>query len=86
VAPNGRVVAVAWNTRYKPRLDQLLGTHFAAYEVAARTASSGKGIIRRATVQQGDLVVESSSHLGNYRGLAYLRSGLPSGVVVDAAR
>jgi len=86
VAPNGRVVAVAWNTRYKPRLDQLLGAHFGTYEEASMAASNGKGIVRRATVQRGDLVVESSSHLGNYRGLAYLRSGLPSGVVVDAAR
>ena len=86
VGPNGRVVAVAWNTRYKPRLDQLLGEHFAAYEDASRAASNGKGIVRRATVQRGDLVVESASHLGNYRGLAYLRSGLPNGVVVDAAR
>lgn len=87
VSPDGMVVAIAWNTRYKPRLDQLLGSHFGVYAAAARDASpTGRGMVRRATVQRGELVVESSSYLGSYQGRAYLQSRLPYGVSIDAAR
>jgi hypothetical protein len=88
VAPGGHVVAVAWDTRYKPRLDQLLGAHFANYLGASRAATATGGMVRRSVVQRGDLVVESASNVGGYRGRAYLRSSLAtiSGVQIDAAR
>jgi len=83
----GRVFAVAWNTPYKPRLDQLLGTHFAAYaEGGARLQAERAGIQRAARVQQGDLVVEATAHLQAHRGLAYLKSQLPAGLTADALR
>lgn len=85
-APGGRVFAVIWNTRYKPRLDQLLGAHFAAYAEAGRALQRRPGVRHGARVQQGDLVVESSAHLNAHVGRAYLRSLLPTGVAIDAIR
>jgi hypothetical protein len=85
-APGGRVFAISWNTHYKPRLDQLLGAHFAAYADAGRALQQQPGLRHGARVQQGDLVVESSAHLNAHVGRAYLRSLLPAGVAIDAIR
>jgi hypothetical protein len=87
VGPDGRVFAVAWNTRYKPRLDLLLGLNFAAYAQAGRRAMRLRpGVIHNAVVQEGDLVVESTAHLQAFVGRAYLRSLLPAGSRPDAFR
>jgi hypothetical protein len=87
VAPSGVVYAVAWNTRYKPRLDQLLGAYFPAYVQAGRRALQLQpGIRHHAVLQQGDLVVESSAHLNAHVGRAYLRSLLPAQAAIDAIR
>jgi hypothetical protein len=88
VGSDGRVYAVAWNTRAKPRLDQLLGTHFATYAEAGRRAMQQRaGVMHNAVVQQGDLVVESTAHLNAHVGRAYLRSLLPGGqAAADAIR
>lgn len=85
--PQGRVFAVAWNTRHKPRLDALLGTHFAAYaEGGRRQQAQRAGVAHAARFAQGDLVVESSAHLTAHRGLAYLKSQWPAGLSLDALR
>jgi hypothetical protein len=84
---DGRVYAVAWNTRSKPRLDLLLGTHFATFEAGGREAMRLRpGVMHSATMQRGDLVVEASAHLNAHVGRAYLRSRLPLGVPLDALR
>jgi len=85
--PQGRVFAVAWNTHFKPRLDQLLGTHFAAYAEAGRRAQVRRpGVLHSAAMAQGDLVVRSTAHLQAHVGMAYLRSLLPAGTSPDALR
>jgi hypothetical protein len=87
VGADGRVFAVAWNTRYKPRLDLLLGLNFSAYAKAGRRAMRLRpGVIHNAVVQEGDLVVESTAHLQAFVGRAYLRSLLPAGSRPDAFR
>ncbi len=87
VNPAGRVFAVAWNTRGKPRLDRLLGTHFAAYAEAGRSAMQQRpGVMHGAAVQRGDLVVEATAHLNAHVGRAWLRSQLPPGTPPDAIR
>jgi hypothetical protein len=88
VGPDGRVYAIAWNTRSKPRLDQLLGDHFAPYAQAGRLAMQQRsGVQHGFTVQQGDLVVESNAHLQAHVGRAYLRSLVPAGgAALDAVR
>ena len=87
VSADGRVYAVAWNTRYKPRLSELLGTHFSAYAQAGRRAMQQRpGVLHQARLQQGDLVVESAAHLNAFVGRAYLRSRLPAATAPDAIR
>jgi len=86
VAPNGVVFAVAWSTRFKPRLESLLGTHAAGYAAAASDAMSTPGIKRNVVLQRGDLVVHSTTHLNVFVGKAYLRSLVPNGVGVDELR
>lgn len=85
--PGGRVFAVTWQTRGKPRLDQLLGTHFNAYAEASRRLQAARpGIVRAAHIAEGDLVVESTAHLQAHVGRAWLRSQLPAGSSTDALR
>lgn len=87
VSPAGVVYAVAWNTRFKPRLDQLLGVHFPAYAEAGRRAMQQRpGIVHHAVLRQDDLVVEAAAHLTAHVGRAYLRSLLPVGEPLDAIR
>lgn len=84
---DGVVFAVAWNTRFKPRLDQLLGTHFAAYAQGGREAlRRSPGVKHNAVVSVGDLVVESTAHLQSHVGRAWLRSRWPVGMAADALR
>lgn len=85
--PDGFVYAVSWNTHFKPRLDQLLGTHFAAYAEGGRRAQAQRpGVAHSARIARGDLVVESVAHLQTHVGRAYLRSRLPAGTSPDALR
>jgi hypothetical protein len=80
------VFAVAWSTRLKPRLPELLGNYAPAYSAAAARAAAKAGIQRHVVLQQDDLVVRATSHLNSHVGIAYLRSQLPEGVSVDALR
>jgi len=87
LTPSGIVFAVAWSTRLKPDLPALLGTHADGYAQAARDAARARGGLQRAVVlQREDLVVQTSSHLGNFVGRAYLRSLVPAGVAIDELR
>jgi len=84
---DGRVFAVAWNTRTKPRLDELLGAHFENYADAARQAQQQRpGARHSVAIRQGDLVVEATAHANAFVGRAYLRSLLPAGQPADAWR
>lgn len=84
--PDGTVFAVAWNTRFKPNVDLLLGRYAATFAVAARDAMKTPGMKRRVLLQRDDLVVQSSGHLNSFVGRAYLRSRVPAGFGVDALR
>ena len=86
VGSGGRVFAVTWNTRFKPRLDSLLGQYATAYATAAGQAARAPGISHSFAVRQGDLVVDATAHLNAHAGLAYLQSLLPADVTVDELR
>lgn len=87
VGADGLVFAVAWRANFKPRLDELLGGHFTTYVEGGREAMRQRpGVLHRAVVRRGDLVVESSAHLNAHVGRAWLRSKLPAGVPTDALR
>ena len=86
VSPGGIVFAVAWNTRFKPNLELLLGAHAASYAVAASDAMKTPGIKRNVVLQRDDLVVHSTVHLNSFVGKAYVRSLVPVRVNVDELR
>ncbi|MFO1271913.1 MAG: DUF2844 domain-containing protein [Rubrivivax sp.] len=85
VDADGRVWAVAWNTRTAPRMDLLLGPHYAAWrEALGRRQTAGARHAARVTA--GDLVVESRMNGNAYTGRAWLRSRAPAGQGSDALR
>lgn len=85
VDADGRVWAVAWNTRTAPRMDLLLGPHYAAWrEALGRQRAAGARHAARVTA--GDLVVESGMNASAYAGRAWLRSRAPAGQGGDALR
>ena len=86
VTPAGLVFAVAWSTRFKPRLETLLGAHAARYASAAKAAMATPGIRHGVALSSDDLVVQASAHLNAHVGLAYLRSLVPEGVHIDELR
>ena len=86
VSPQGIVFAVSWNTRFKPRLDTLLGRYQAGYAAAASQALARPGraaVQRQATLRADDLVVQSSGFLNTFHGRAWAPSLVPAGF--DAA-
>jgi hypothetical protein len=73
----GKVVAIEWRTHFKPRLDELLGRYFAAYQLAAQAGRRGTPTANRhLMLQAGDLVVENQERLQVYTGRAYLASAV----------
>ena len=87
VAASGIVFALSWNARNKPRLDELLGRHYADYAMGARaTMARRPGALHGAVIEQGDLVVQASAYLNRHVGRAWLRSQLPAGWSPDALR
>ena len=82
VSPQGIVFAVSWNTRFKPRLDTLLGRYQAGYAAAASQAMARPGraaVQRQATLRADDLVVQSSGFLNTFHGRAWAPSLVPAG-------
>ena len=86
VAPDGTVFAVAWNTRLKPNLEQLLGQRFADFQAGAAEVNKRPGIKRNLALRHRDVVVHSISHLNAFVGKAYAPSLVPSGVNPDEIR
>jgi hypothetical protein len=77
VATNGKVFAVTWQGPSRPDLRQALGHYFDAYVSAPRSKFADR---RHVQIQQGDLIVQASGHMGALTGRAYLASAVPSGV------
>lgn len=86
VSPQGVVFAVAWSTRFKPQLEDLLGSYHAGYAAAASEALKRPGIQRQSLLQAQDLVVRASSHLNTFTGRAYVPSLVPLGFDAESAR
>lgn len=86
VAPSGVVFAVAWSTRLKPRLDELLGRYHAGYDAAARSAASGPALRRAVVLRADDLVVQSAGRMNAFTGRAWVPSLTPAGFDAAAVR
>ena len=79
---SGQVFAIRWSGPGKPDLRSLLGSHFAELQAADASQSSRFGrLMRRPLILDNpDLKIESSGHMGYFRGLAWLPALLPAGV------
>lgn len=86
VRADGRVFAVSWSSRLKPRLEPLLGTLAADYVRGTARAMARPGPRHAVAMEEGDLVLHATTRLNANTGLAYVRSLLPAGVDVDALR
>lgn len=86
VSADGIVFAVSWNTRFKPRLNELLGRYHEGYATAAAAALRRPGIQRQSVLQAQDLVVRSTSHLNVFSGRAVVPSLVPAGFDAALAR
>jgi len=85
--PDGRIYAVAWNTRGKPQLALLLGSHYDRYVAAVRAAQRARpGIQHAGQWPDGELVVEAVAHGTVFSGRAYLSTMIPAGQGRDAIR
>jgi len=84
ISPQGKVFAVSWRGPFMPDLQQLLGTHFAAFQqsIQARTYR----VRGPAVLETPGLVVQSAGHMRSFTGRAYLPDNLPQGVTAQAIR
>jgi Protein of unknown function (DUF2844) len=80
LSPDGTVFAVSWRGPRPPDLPQLLGSYFAEFQTAAASPQAQRGHL---LVQTENLVVETSGHMRDLRGRAYLPALLPQGVSAD---
>lgn len=80
VAPSGKVFAVVWEGPVLPDLQQLLGNYFPQYFAVANSGKAGRGPL---TIEQPDLVVQSSGRMRAFFGKAYVPQLLPQGVSMD---
>lgn len=81
--PGGSVFALSWRGPRHPDLSKLLGEYFAEYQRAARERRSRR---RHLLVKTEHVVVETSGHMGDLRGKAYLPALLPSGFTPEDIR
>ena len=85
VSPQGVVFGVAWQGRFMPNVNQLLGT----YVENLQTATADQTRIQRRrgiTVKTGDFVYSNFCHLQNCAGRAYVPAFVPSSVSAEVVR
>jgi len=85
VSPQGVVFGVAWQGRFMPNVNQLLGT----YVENLQTATADQTRIQRRrgiTVKTGDFVYSNFCHLQNCTGRAYVPAFVPSSVSAEVVR
>jgi hypothetical protein len=85
LTPDGVVFAVAWNGLTHPDLSTVLGTYNAKYRQAKKLHPRRHGR-RSVQVKGDDVVVETSGHMRDLRGKAYVPSLVPEGVNIDEIR
>jgi hypothetical protein len=81
LGPAGTVFAVRWLAPYKPDLGQLLGTYFATYAGAPRSAGSDRSHL---AIDATQLVVRAGGRQRAFFGLAWVPALVPAGVNPEA--
>ena len=84
VTTAGKVFAVTWHGQFIPDMQQVLGTYFDQYTLAAKAQREGHYGHHPLNIQQPGLVVQTGGHMRAYVGKAYVPEMVPQGVNVDA--
>ena len=76
---DGQVFAVTWSGPGKPDLRTLLGRYFPTLQTSNAAAGRTLHALRRPMqISQPDLQVQTSGHMGWFRGVAYIPSLAPA--------
>ena len=86
LSAGGQVFAITWQGSTRPNLQQILGTHFQAFEQAIQAQKAGR--IRRAplAINEPGLVVEMGGHMRWLVGRAYVPTMIPPEVQMEEIR
>jgi hypothetical protein len=85
VSPKGLVFGVAWQARFMPNMQQLLGSYDTKLQSASRTQTQVRHL-RGLIVKTDDFVFVSGGHMRSWKGSAYVPSLVPSNVSVEVVR
>jgi|HubBroStandDraft_2_1064218.scaffolds.fasta_scaffold00280_8 hypothetical protein len=86
VSPGGRVFGIAWRGPFIPDMQQLLGSYFRQYVLAAKAERERHVGRAPLSIQQEGLVVQTGGHMRAYFGRAYDPELLPAGASPDDVR
>lgn len=80
---SGMVFAVTWSGPGKPDLRTLLGQYFTIFQANSEVIAHSTHALRRPPqVSQPDLQIQTSGHMGWFRGVAFVPSLAPPGFAV----
>ena len=83
VSPGGVVFGVSWRGPVMPDLQHLLGSFFPEFQQSAASSGPRHRVLATRTDR---LVVESSGHMRDFHGRAYVPSLLPANVSEEAVQ
>lgn len=86
ISPGGRVFGVSWRGPFIPDMQQLLGSYFQQYVMAAKAERERHVGRSPLNIQLPGLVVQTGGHMGAYFGRAYDPELLPAGASPDDIR
>jgi hypothetical protein len=85
ISPQGLVFGVAWQARFMPNLQQLLGSYATNLQTASRAQTQVRHL-RGLIVRTNDFVFVSGGHMRFWKGSAYVPSLVPSDVSAEVVR
>jgi hypothetical protein len=85
VSPKGMVFGVAWQGRFMPDMNQLLGSYVSSLQAASK-AQTEIHPRRSLIVKTNDFVFVSNGHMRFFSGSAYVPSLIPNNVAVEVVR
>jgi hypothetical protein len=83
ISPDGKVFAIAWQSRMLPNLRQLLGSYFPRVKQAAEAKVQRGGPL---VINTADFVYFSGGRMKNFYGNAYVPSLFPKNVTPEVVR
>jgi Protein of unknown function (DUF2844) len=86
VSPAGRVFGVAWQGRFMPNLQQLLGSYFPQFQQAARSRLRNRSPRNPVVLRSDQVVIVSAGHMRSFNGIAYVPSLMPKNVTAEVVR